>query len=170
MSDEQNTLESVVTRQRSEIDTLRVELARANALLNNRDAAELHLLQDAEALARKYGCEPGWLQHRWRQQPAPKFDYQECMAAVLDALNREGIPAWNGDATGCVVQIVEAQAKRADAQLAAQLAEARELLADLLSETGMKECYTLADGTLHPGATSTVKEVWRFLWGEGKQP
>lgn len=52
--------------------------------------------------------------------------------------------------------------------LLAQLVEARALLAELLDETGLKESYTARDGTLHPGATSTVKDVWRFLWGEGK--
>lgn len=37
-----------------------------------------------------------------------------------------------------------------------------------LEETGLKASYTARDGTLHPGATSTVADVWRFLWGEGK--
>ena len=49
-----------------------------------------------------------------------------------------------------------------------QIATARALLAELLDETGLKESYTARDGTLHPGATQTVKDVWRFLWGEGR--
>lgn len=58
--------------------------------------------------------------------------------------------------------------ERQRAELAAQLATARALLAELLDETGLKESYTARDGTLHPGATQTVKDVWRFLWGEGR--
>lgn len=89
------------------------EVARLHNLDRMRSDADFFLREDAERLVKHYGYEPGQLQAKWRTDPPEKFDYQECMAAVLDALNREGIPAWNGDATGCVVQIVEAQAKRA---------------------------------------------------------
>lgn len=53
---------------------------------------------------------------RWRTDPPPYepgMDWgRECMNAVIDCLTAEGIPAWPGDATSCVVQIIEAYAKR----------------------------------------------------------
>lgn len=80
------------------------------------EAAKLAIRHEAESRARTYGCEPGELQRRWRQSP-PLYAtggtwHRECTAAVLDALNQNGIDAWDGDAVSCVVQIVEAYAKK----------------------------------------------------------
>lgn len=63
----------------------------------------------------------GWWD-KWRKNPPPKFDYELCELAIIDALTQEGGVAWHGDASSCVTQIVEAYAK--------QLAEARRALAD----------------------------------------
>lgn len=63
-------------------------------------------------------------------------------------------------------EIEQAQKGREKAE--AELSTARALLAELLGETGLKASYTAADGRLHPGATSTVADVWRFLWPEGR--
>lgn len=76
-----------------------------------------------EERVRSYGVEPRSLQWKWRELDPPRFEdrqewYQECSAALLDALvNEGGIPAWDGDGLSCAVQIVEAYAKRlADAE------------------------------------------------------
>ena len=76
---------------------------------------KLQLRKDAEDRAREHGFEPGQLQWKWRMNPPPYTAdgkwHRECVSAILDALNREGIPAWDGDAVSCVAQIVEAYAK-----------------------------------------------------------
>lgn len=55
-------------------------------------------------------------QWKWRtQQPPPGSNepdyYLQLTYAVVDALVHEGICAWNGDAVGCVTQIIDAQVK-----------------------------------------------------------
>lgn len=53
---------------------------------------------------------------RWRNDPPPYSQtldwHRECMEAIIDSLTAVGIPAWAGDATECVKQIIEAYAKR----------------------------------------------------------
>lgn len=83
------------------------------------------------------------------------------LRAAVDIAER----GWNNQ-----VRYSDAYQKRAEqaeaevARLTTAVEQARELLAELLDETGLKACYTLADGGLHPGATSTIAAVWRFLW------
>lgn len=74
-------------------------------------------LAEAERRAREHGFEPRKLQLAWRIDPP---DYREdgkwmreCTSAILDALNHEGVVAWDGDAISCVAQIVQAYARRA---------------------------------------------------------
>ena len=55
------------------------------------------------------------LQYQWRTYPDRPWDYTECTTAVLDALIIQGgIPAHDGDGVSCVVQMIEAQWKRAE--------------------------------------------------------
>ena len=74
-------------------------------------------LLEAVRRAREHGCEPGKLQWKWRTEPPPyRADQEwnrECVAAILDALNHEGVVAWDGDAVSCVAQIIAAYAQRA---------------------------------------------------------
>lgn len=49
----------------------------------------------------------GWRGAGWGSGAMETFDYQDCMTAVLDALiNQGGVVAWEGDGTGCVVQMI----------------------------------------------------------------
>lgn len=43
----------------------------------------------------------------------------------------------------------------------------RELLVEQWGRAGFG-CFILADGTVHPGADSTVAEVFTYLWPDGK--
>lgn len=58
-----------------------------------------------DAPFRTYGVEPP-------EYDSPQWQ-QKVTLAVIDALTSEGVPAWNGDAVCCVVQIIEAYAKLA---------------------------------------------------------
>lgn len=71
-----------------------------------------HCLAEAQRRTREYGCEPGGLQWKWRTDPPAEFDQREATAAILDALNREGVVAWDGDGVSCVMQMLEALHKR----------------------------------------------------------
>ncbi len=61
---------------------------------------------------RRYGFEPGALQWKWRGAPPPP-DHEdqpgEILAAIVDALTQEGVPAWPGDGTGIVEQMIHMQ-------------------------------------------------------------
>jgi hypothetical protein len=76
---------------------------------------QLSTRQDAEARVKRLGYEPGMLQWKWRREPNEGEEYppSEIAPAILDALCREGVPAWHGDGVGCVEQMVEFQLKRA---------------------------------------------------------
>jgi len=51
----------------------------------------------------------------WAGQPIEKFNRDDCMLAVLDALCNQGsISAWAGDGTECVVQMIELAYKDRD--------------------------------------------------------
>lgn len=63
-------------------------------------------------LKERYGLDEGDLQWKWRTEPPETYDAQEVIDAILDALNREGIEAWDGDGVSCVEQIVRAQYDR----------------------------------------------------------
>lgn len=72
---------------------------------------------DVARRVRALGYEPGQLQAKWRTDPPPFAAtaewFGEAEDAVLDALVIEGgIAAWPGDGTSCVMQIIEAFAKR----------------------------------------------------------
>jgi hypothetical protein len=61
------------------------------------------------------GIEPHGVGYVWRTNP-PAFSInsdwnRRCMLAVIDSLTAEGVTAWPGDATSCVVQIIEAYAR-----------------------------------------------------------
>lgn len=56
------------------------------------------------------------LQWAWREAGCRR-DPAEILPAVIDALTQEGIPAWPGDATSIVEQIVRVQYDRAEAAL-----------------------------------------------------
>lgn len=47
-------------------------------------------------------------------------------------------------------------------------ADAMAALQEAFDESGWAESYVLKDGTLHPGATSTVAAVFKALYPEGK--
>ena len=57
----------------------------------------------------------------------PDMSEDDAMVAVLEALNREGVTAWDGDATGIVVQLIMAQYK-ARKQAEEKLMQIREIL------------------------------------------
>jgi hypothetical protein len=69
--------------------------------------------QTAIELCRINGFAPGmWA--RWRDSPPPLPDdtaaaWRETMCVILDALTQEGVPAWSGDGTSCVQQVLMAQ-------------------------------------------------------------
>lgn len=51
----------------------------------------------------------------WRSCPPPygvESWHNDCRKAIIDALTSEGIIAWPGDGVECVLQIIEAYAKR----------------------------------------------------------
>lgn len=118
---QRNALASVVTRQRSEIDTLKDDV----------------FVEHGMVIVGRLLCKD--------EVHALTVQLQAAQAALADVL---------ADHTATV----------------AELAAARELLEELFTETGYKKSYTAKDGGLHPGATSTVAAVWRFLWPEGKKP
>lgn len=63
--------------------------------------------------------------------PPRAFDYKRVMAAILFALNSQGVRAWNGDGTGMVANMVSRLYMRIE-----QLhLEYRKLLADARGET-----------------------------------
>lgn len=74
---------------------------------------ERHRLE-AEQEARRRGHQPGALVERYRRNPPAGFDASRATAAVLEALNREGVDAWDGDGVSCVVQMLEALARQRD--------------------------------------------------------
>lgn len=53
------------------------------------------------------------LQLEWRK-PDCRRDPAEIRLAIIDGLTQEGIPAWHGDATSIVEQIVRVQYDRAE--------------------------------------------------------
>ena len=105
-------------------------------------------LEYAQKRVADRGMKEGELQWKWRQYPPPKFNWSECMDAILDALNREGIIAWTGDGTGCVQQIVYNFAKKAE-DLEFKIERTRSYnISELLSEEQfgnfIKDGYNLA--------------------------
>lgn len=64
---------------------------------------------DAEQRCKARGYEPGQLQWKYRTDPPAVYDMEEALDAILDALTREGVPAWTGDGTSCVEQMIRAQ-------------------------------------------------------------
>lgn len=83
--------------------------------------------ENAKAATRRLGFEEGALQWLWRSPECftRKYDQQEVITAICDALTREGCTAWSGDGTSCVEQMVRLQWDRA-AQAEAALAAAVE--------------------------------------------
>jgi hypothetical protein len=74
-----------------------------------------------EETARR-GFKEGELQWLWRTVECfkRKYDSGEVIAAICDALTREGQTAWSGDGTSCVEQMIRLQwerAERAEAEL-----------------------------------------------------
>jgi hypothetical protein len=121
-----------------ERDELLAELAQARAeVAEAKQRAGIYGLDDcrksakAALIALGFPTEGYW--DRWRAVPEklPPFDAWHVECAILDALTQEGVAAWHGDASGCVTQIVQAQAKRAEAaeaerdRLKAALTDAR---------------------------------------------
>lgn len=95
---------------------------------------------DLEARLKSAGLPTTGYWDRWRSSPdkLPPFDYQLVELAILDALTQEGVAAWCGDASGCVTQIVHAQAKRAEA--AEKKADSlQQQLADLAPQPATQE-------------------------------
>lgn len=82
-----------------------------------RNSYELRLKSLDTQLAAK-GCERGMYQAQWRgmvngrwqvhARGVERFDANDAMLAVLDALiHQGGMDAWDGDGTGCVVQMLQ---------------------------------------------------------------
>lgn len=96
------------------------------------------------------------LQAKYTDKPPFEWDEQEVVHAILQALNAEGVYAWDGDGTRIVAQMVHAQFRRWKAALAswsgaskfaldenarADMAEAKfsVLTASVVQETVMRE-------------------------------
>lgn len=84
---------------------------------------QMELREQAEKETRRYGFEPGLLQWLWRGRDCftRKYDSGEVIAAICDALTREGQTAWPGDGTSCVEQMIRLQwdrAEKAEAEVA----------------------------------------------------
>lgn len=54
-----------------------------------------HLNEARRRVKEDHGLEPYGLQVKWRDEKVA-FDWRECTAAILDALNNEGVVAWDG--------------------------------------------------------------------------
>jgi hypothetical protein len=80
----------------------------------------------AKTDSERFGFKEGELQMLWRGPGcfARKYDTGEVVAAICDALTREGQTAWPGDGTSCVEQMVRLQWERAE-KAEAELAELR---------------------------------------------
>jgi hypothetical protein len=106
-------LQQALDTSESELTQARAEAAEAKRRLGCiRPQSEYR--KDVEQRLDWKGLKPGFWE-AWRSANPPPFDYETCELAILDALTQEGISAWHGDASGCVTQIVQAQAKRAEA-------------------------------------------------------
>lgn len=99
---------------KEEIESLRIETEghRRNAEYRDKylttDYARASYLNNVAPHSIDY--EGGW---RTATPPLYRSDgkwYNDCMNAVIDALTSEGVVAWPGDGTSCVVQIVESYA------------------------------------------------------------
>lgn len=74
------------------------------------------------------GATPGLYQWHWRVQPPPQYDAHLAELAIIDALIEQGgCVAWHGDGVGCVAQMIEAQAIRAE-KAEAEVVRLKELL------------------------------------------
>lgn len=112
--------------------TLQDENTALRAQLSAAERQKQQLIETSHKEVEAYGFKPRELQAKWRGfypfngAQFPEYNSVEVEAAIIDALCNEGIPAWHGDAVGCVRQIVDAQAKRADAaaQREARMVEA----------------------------------------------
>jgi hypothetical protein len=83
----------------------------------------------AKVETERLGFKEGELQWLWRNSDCfkRKYDMNEVVAAICDALTREGQTAWPGDGTSCVEQMIRLQwerAEKAEAELAALRARA----------------------------------------------
>lgn len=107
-------------------DVIEAALIQARASAPSDWENRLRLARENIALrAHAFGFKPDELQGSWRSKPERPWIHGEVDAAVLDALITQGhIPAWSGDGVECVVQMIEAQWRRAETYKA-QVAEAR---------------------------------------------
>ena len=112
--DEKNTIMNIAGDDalKEEIKKLKDQLYAANMRdsLRHRQSRD-NLIQTLESAGMKPGM---WA--RWRDNPPPlntskNIRIDEVVYAIIDALTQEGITAWNGDATGCVSQMIYAQMK-----------------------------------------------------------
>ena len=79
---------------------------------------------------------PNELQMKWREVQDHDFGYLEVALAVLDALITQGfIPAHDGDGVACVVQMIEAQWKRAE-KYKKQARDLRLMISDFYTKSG----------------------------------
>src|SRR5271154_5075395 len=73
----------------------------------------------------------------WGGPGVAKFDSNDCMTAVLDALLNQGsIAAWAGDGTSCVVQMIELAYRERDRYRAALEKIANGKLSDINTPLG----------------------------------
>lgn len=74
----------------------------------------MRMQEQSRLRVRQLGFEPNQLQMAYRAIP-PLYDRKFTEAAIVDALVEQGgIPAWTGDGVGCVAQMIDAHAHRAD--------------------------------------------------------
>lgn len=74
------------------------------------------LRDSAKAATERLGFKEGELQWLWRTKECfnRKYNSDEVVAAICDALTREGQSAWPGDGTSCVEQMIRLQWERAE--------------------------------------------------------
>lgn len=67
---------------------------------------------DAKKRVEERGGEYGSFWVRYRDEtPTPDMEFEDAVTMVLEALNREGVTAWGGDATYIVAQLIYKQYK-----------------------------------------------------------
>lgn len=95
---------------------------------NDAARTQAYWRQRAKADTERFGFKEGELQWLWRIPECfgRKYNSGEVVAAICDALTREGQTAWPGDGTSCVEQMIRLQwdrAEKAEAELAASSKE-----------------------------------------------
>jgi hypothetical protein len=109
-----SAIEALFGKLEAEAKRLRAEIEKGYSDIYK---TQLRYRESAREATKRYGFEEGELQWLWRNSGCftRKYDIGEVVAAICDALTREGCTAWPGDGTSCVEQMIRLQWDRAQA-------------------------------------------------------